>query len=76
MSRICPLCDLPPDSRCAFANCKREWAERRPANGSAEGAEQEGVKANDGAEAPQHDHPPGVLNYGGWSSTGAGGNEG
>jgi hypothetical protein len=25
--KICPLCDLPPDSQCQFANCKRRWAE-------------------------------------------------
>lgn len=25
--KVCPLCDLPPDSRCQFANCKREWSE-------------------------------------------------
>ena len=24
--KICPLCDLPPDSQCKFANCKLEWA--------------------------------------------------
>jgi len=25
--KICPLCDLPPDSQCQFSNCKRKWAE-------------------------------------------------
>ena len=25
--KICPLCDLPPDSQCRFANCKRRYAE-------------------------------------------------
>ncbi len=25
--KVCPLCDLPPDSLCQFANCKRMWAE-------------------------------------------------
>ncbi len=25
--KVCPLCNLPPDSRCQFANCKRKWAE-------------------------------------------------
>lgn len=27
--KVCPLCDLPPDSRCQFANCKRELANVR-----------------------------------------------
>jgi len=25
--RICPLCDMPPDYRCQFANCKRNFAQ-------------------------------------------------